>query len=78
MPNPIELELTMPEAPVIPAPRPFAAKRINAEQLQSLISLLASANPVIVQLPEGKTFADVQRFSVVVLPNGEGSVRVLF
>lgn len=78
MPDTIELELTIPEAPVIPEPRPFATKRITAEQLQALISLLASSDPAVVQLPEGKTFADVQRFSVAVLPNGEGSVRVLF
>jgi hypothetical protein len=78
MPNAIELELTTPEAPEVPTPRPFAAKRISGEQLQALISLLASANPAIIQLPEGKSFADVQRFSVQVLPNGEGSVRVLF
>ena len=78
MPNAIELELTTPEAPEVPTPRPFATKRISAEQLQALISLLASSDPAIVQLQEGKSFADVQRFSVAVLPNGEGSVRVLF
>jgi hypothetical protein len=78
MPNTIELELTIPETPVIQEPRPFATKRIAAEQLQALISLLAYSDPAVVQLPEGKTFADVQRFSVTVLPNGEGSVMVLF
>lgn len=78
MPNAIELELTTPEVPAIPSPRPYAVKIIDPEQLQALISLLASSDPAIVQLPEGKTFADVQTFSVTVLPNGEGSVKILF
>jgi hypothetical protein len=81
MANTIELELITPELPEgsdLNAPRPLAVKRISAEQLQALISLLSSSDPAVVQLPEGKTFADVKRFVVNVLPNGQGAVRVLF
>jgi hypothetical protein len=59
-------------------PKSFAVKRISSEQLQALISLLASSDPAVVQLPESKTFADVKRFVVNVLPNGQGAVRVFF
>jgi hypothetical protein len=81
MANTIELELItpiLPEGSDLPAPKPFAVKRISSEQLQSLISLLVSSDPAAVQLPEGKTFADVRRFAVNVPPTGEPIVRVFF
>jgi len=81
MANTIELELITPELPEgsnLPVPKSFAVKRISSEQLQALISLLASSDPAVVQLPESKTFADVKRFVVNVLPNGQGAVRVFF
>ena len=82
MANTIELELITPEAPEgttdFPVPKPFAVKRISPEQLQALISLLVSSDPAAVQLPEGKTFADVRRFAVIVPPTGDPVVRVFF
>lgn len=81
MPNTIELELITPEVPEgsdFPAPKPFGVKEISSDQLQSLISLLTSSDPTVVQLPESKTFADVKRFVVNVRPNGKGVVRVFF
>jgi len=79
MPNPIELELVTPQPiPAPPAPPTMARSQINAEQLQALISLIANANPALVVLPNGKTFADVKGFNVRVLPNGSGMVNVVF
>jgi hypothetical protein len=81
MANTIELELITPEVPEgttdFPVPS-FAVKQISSEQLQALISLLVSSDPAVVQLPEGKTFADVRRFAVIVPPTGEPVVRVFF
>lgn len=79
MPNPIQLEIVAPQPiPAPPTPPVMARSQINAEQLQALISLIASANPALVVLPDNKTFADVKGFNVRVLPNGNGMVNVTF
>lgn len=79
MTDPIQLQLVepqpLPPPPVIPD---RARTQITAEQLQALITLLASANPALIVLPEGKQFTDVKRFTVQVLPNGKGAVNVVF
>lgn len=51
---------------------------IDNYQLQTLISLIASSNPGILLLPEGKSFADVKRLTVRTLPEGNGFVVVTF
>jgi hypothetical protein len=77
--NPIELQLEPPQPIPAPPVMPDRARtQITAEQLQALIALLASANPALIVLPEGKQFIDVKRFNVQVLPNGKGSVTVVF
>ena len=79
MTDPIQLQLVEPQP--IPAPPVIpdrARTQITAEQLQALITLLASATPALIVLPEGKQFADVKRFNVQVLPNGKGAVNVMF
>jgi len=79
MATPIQLELVEPQ-PVPPPPviPDRARTQIDATQLQALISLLASADPALIVLPEGKQFTDVKRFNVQVLPNGKGVVSVTF
>lgn len=79
MANPIELQIVTPQPiPTPPTPATMARSQINAEQLQALISLIASANPALIVLPENKTFADIKGFNVRVLPNGSGMVNVTF
>jgi hypothetical protein len=77
--DPIELQLVepqpLPPPPVIPE---RARTQINEQQVQALISLIASANPALVILPESKQFSDIKGFNVRVLPNGKGMINVVF
>jgi hypothetical protein len=79
MANPIQLELVEPQ-PLPPPPTPpvMARSQITSEQVQALITLIASANPVLIVLPEGKSFADVKGFNVNVQPSGKGVVSIRF
>ena len=74
MADTIQIE-TIPDQP---ANIPFELGRslINAEQVQALITLIASANPPVVALQEGKTWADLKGFHVRVFPDGTGRVLV--
>lgn len=51
---------------------------IDNNQLQALISLIASSDPGILVLPEGKSFTDIKRLTVRTLPEGNGWVTVIF
>lgn len=54
MSNPIQLT---------PVAQPIVTRaQLTSEQVQSLISVIASADPAVIVLPEGKTFADVRTF----------------
>jgi hypothetical protein len=79
MPNPIELEL-IPQQPIPAPPTPpvIARSEIDNEQLQTLISIFANANPALVILPEGKTFLEVKGFNVRVNDDGSGVVTAIF
>ena len=79
MSNPIQLELVQP-TPIPPPPTPpvMARSQINELQVQALISLIATADPAIIILPEGKQFTDIKGFNVRVLPNGRGAVNIVF
>lgn len=70
MPNPIELEPVDPEN--------MMRSKISPEQLQVFIGLIENTDPPLLILPSGKTFADVKRFNVRVLPIGSGVVNVVF
>ena len=50
--------------------------KLTAEQVTALITLLASANPPIINLPAGKTFADILRLCVTAFPRGDGTLEV--
>jgi hypothetical protein len=79
MANPIQLQLVQSQpVPPPPAPPITARSQINEAQVQALIGLLASSDPQLVILPEGKQFTDVKSFSVRVLPDGKGVVNVIF
>lgn len=57
MSNPIQLT---------PVDQPVQARaQLTPEQVQSLISVIASVDPAVIALPEGKTFADVRTFHLV-------------
>lgn len=76
--TPIELQIIEPEPlppPVIPE---FARTEIDEQQVQALISLIASADPALIILPEGKQFSDIRGFNVRVFVNGRGFVNVTF
>ncbi len=51
---------------------------IDINQLQALISLIASSDPGVLVLPEGKSFADIKRLTVRTLPEGNGLITVIF
>jgi hypothetical protein len=51
---------------------------IDINQLQALISLIASSDPQILVLPEGKSFTDIKRLTVRTLPEGNGWLTVIF
>lgn len=79
MADPIQLEtVDRSGVPVEIAPYlPEAARSIiNSDQLQDLITLIASSNTVI--LPEGKTWADVKGFLVNIKPNGTALVNTRY
>lgn len=79
MANPIQLELVEPQPiPQPPALPVMARSQINEQQVQALITLIASADPALLILPEGKQFSDVKGFNVRILPNGKGMVNVVF
>ena len=79
MANPIQLEIVEPQpVPPPPAPPEMARSQINEAQVQALIALIASADPALIVLPEGKAFSDIKGFNVTVLPNGKGVVNVRF
>jgi len=62
-----------------PTPQPLNARtNVTAEQVASLITAIASANPAVLTLPEGKEFSDVSRFMLIVHPNGGGMLDVVF
>ena len=42
------------------------SSELTPEQLQNFISILANSNPPLISLPEGKTFSDIQKFSIIV------------
>lgn len=60
----------------VPQPVQLTAK-VNAADLATLIGAVASAG--VIELPEGKTIADVTRLSLNVLPNAlpDGTVAVI-
>lgn len=51
---------------------------IDNNQVQALISLIASSDPGILVLPEGKSFTDIKRLTVRTLPEGNGLITVIF
>ena len=51
---------------------------IDINQVQALISLIASSDPGILVLPEGKSFTDIKRLTVRTLPEGNGFITVIF
>jgi hypothetical protein len=51
---------------------------IDNNQVQALISLIASSDPGILVLPEGKSFTDIKRLTVRTLPEGNGFITVIF
>jgi hypothetical protein len=77
--NPIQLEIIEPQPQPEPvAPPVMATSQITTEQVQALIQLIASADPAVIILPEGKQFADIKAFQVIVLPNEKGVVHIRF
>jgi hypothetical protein len=62
-----------------PIVQPTVARtQVTAEQVASLITAIASANPAVLTLPEGKAYADVSRFMLIVRPDGAGMLDVVF
>lgn len=51
---------------------------IDNNQVQALISLIASSDPGILVLPEGKSFTDIKRLTVRTFPEGNGLITVIF
>lgn len=56
----------------------IAHTNVTAEQVASLITAIASANPAVLALPDGKAYADVSRFMLIVRPDGAGMLDVVF
>lgn len=77
MSNKIQLEIIAPAPiPAPPTPPTIARSQITTEQLQDLITLIATSN--IIALPDGKTWNEVKGFDVTVLPNGRSIVNTRF
>lgn len=51
---------------------------VTSAQIESLITVIASANPLVITLPAGKEYTDVIRFVLQVGPNGTGMLDVTF
>lgn len=49
---------------------------LTSEQIAALISVISSANPAILVLPEGKAFTDIKRFSIFVNDDGKGRMSL--
>jgi len=62
----------------LPEPPVTARAQITAAQVTALITLIASADPAIITLPDGLQFTQVKRFNLNVLPNGNGAVNIVF
>ena len=62
-----------------PITQPLQARtNVTAEQVSALIAVIASANPAVIALPEGKEYSDVSRFMLIVQPDGKGMLDVVF
>jgi len=73
----IELTLQQPQ----PEPPPEIKESVNditQEQLNSLIEVISSANPPVLTLPQGKTFADIEVFKIAIRPNNSAQLLVRF
>lgn len=72
MPNPIDLKIVDQINNRIEPIKPDSLARtlIEADQLQSLISLIESSN--LINLPRTITWNAVKGFNISVLPNGKG------
>lgn len=51
---------------------------VTPQQITDLITLISSSTTSMIVLPEGKSFADVSRFSLNILPGGSGVLDVTF
>lgn len=61
-----------------PVAQPVQARaQLTAEQVASLVTLIASADPAVIALPEGKEYTDVSRFLLIVQPDGKGMLDVM-
>jgi len=73
MSDPIQLQILPAVAPIV------ARSQVDAAQIGALISLIALANPAIVELPSGKSYADIKSFSLNIHPSGsKGMISVMF
>lgn len=62
-----------------PVTQPLQARtNVTAEQVSALITVIASADPAVIALPEGKQYSDVSRFMLIVQPDGNGMLDVVF
>jgi len=69
MSDPIQLEIT---------PVTIARSELTAEQVNALISIIASSQPSIIEFPADKSYAQVKTFTLNIRPNASGSVSVVF
>jgi hypothetical protein len=73
------IELTLQEpTPQPPIESKESINELTQEQLDSLIGAISSANPPVLTLPQGKSFADVQVFRIAIKPNNSAQLLVRF
>jgi hypothetical protein len=73
MSDPIQLQILPTLAPIV------ARSQVNEAQVNALISLIATADPAIIELPSGKGYTDIKNFSLNIHPSGSrGMISVMF